>query len=554
MLAAAGLFVLVALPPVQLTLAPLDNAALPAVVAGVVHVHSSRSDGSGSPDEIAAAAARAGLDFVALTDHGDGTRVPDPPRYRSGVLVLDGVEISTTGGHYVALGLPRAPYPLGGEARDVVEDVARLGGFGIAAHPDSPRDALRWREGTAPFDAIEWINGDSEWRDETSVRLAMAAVVYPFRPVETLASLLDRPSTTMLRWDALTQRRMVVGLAGADAHARFGLASDGESYADRAMLRLPSYETVFSTFSIRVEPAEPLSGNPAADAARLLGALRAGRVYSVVDGLAAPAQFELVARSGGAAARQGQALDAAGPVSVEARSNAPSGSVTTLFRNGEAVAEVPGPELSETLAPGPAVLRVEVRLAGDRSHVPWIVSNPVYVSRLPPRALPPPPPATAALPLEGPGADDRFRIERDGSSRGALDAAREGSLGLRFTLGTGIPAPYVALVVPGLAPLREAQRVAFRARADAPMRLSVQLRRNGEAGGQRWRRSVYLDTSPREIIVVFRDMTPIGPTETFTPDMPAVDDLLLAVDTTNTAPGTSGRVVIEGLRLEQSGG
>src|SRR5712671_780210 len=115
-------------------------------VAGAFHVHTTRSDGRSTPDEIAAAASRAGLKFVVFTDHGDGTRTPDAPVYRSGVLCLDGVEVSTTGGHYIALEMPPSPYPLGGEPRDVVEDVKRLGGFGIAAHPDSPKAELRWRE------------------------------------------------------------------------------------------------------------------------------------------------------------------------------------------------------------------------------------------------------------------------------------------------------------------------------------------------------------------------------------------------------------------------
>ena len=63
------------------------------------------------------AAARAGLKFVVFTDHGDATATPEPPAYRSGVLCLDAVEISTAGGHYIALDMPTAPYPLGGEAR-----------------------------------------------------------------------------------------------------------------------------------------------------------------------------------------------------------------------------------------------------------------------------------------------------------------------------------------------------------------------------------------------------------------------------------------------------
>src|SRR4051812_45263155 len=105
-------------------------------VAGVLHIHSIRSDGRGTPEQIAHEAARAGIKFIVITDHGDATRKPDPPIYREGVLCLDGVEISTSGGHYIAIDMPAAPYPLAGEARDVVDDVRRLGGFGIVAHPD----------------------------------------------------------------------------------------------------------------------------------------------------------------------------------------------------------------------------------------------------------------------------------------------------------------------------------------------------------------------------------------------------------------------------------
>ena len=55
-----------------------------------------------------------------------------------------------TQGHYVALDMPRAPYPLGGAGESVVEDVRRLGGFGIAAHPDSPKPSLRWTSTARP--------------------------------------------------------------------------------------------------------------------------------------------------------------------------------------------------------------------------------------------------------------------------------------------------------------------------------------------------------------------------------------------------------------------
>jgi hypothetical protein len=111
-------------------------------VRGAFHVHSQRSDGTGTIDEIAAAAARAGLQFVILTDHGD-RGAPEPPSYRSGVLCIDGVEISTQEGHYAAVDLGQTPYRLAGHADVVIDDVRRFGGFGFAAHPGPPQFGLR---------------------------------------------------------------------------------------------------------------------------------------------------------------------------------------------------------------------------------------------------------------------------------------------------------------------------------------------------------------------------------------------------------------------------
>jgi len=77
-----------------------------AAVRGAYHVHTTRSDGRGTLDEVVRAARESGLRFVVVTDHE--VLAPEEQGYRDGVLVVKGTEISTPFGHVVALGVPRA--------------------------------------------------------------------------------------------------------------------------------------------------------------------------------------------------------------------------------------------------------------------------------------------------------------------------------------------------------------------------------------------------------------------------------------------------------------
>jgi len=326
-LAIVALAALAAPPGPRTTRTATFTIAPAASVRGAVHVHTTRSDGSGTVDEVAAAAARAGLRFVVVTDHGDGTRPPLGPAYRSGVLVIDGVEISTTHGHYLAFGLGQAPYRLAGDAADVVEDVRRLGGFGVVAHPDSPKPALSWRDWEAPVDGIEWFNLDSAWRDDSSLRLARALVYYPIRPVPSLALLADDGGSMLPRWAAIAARRRVIRVAGVDAHARLG----SEGRFDRAWvsLRVPGYEALFATAQVGVELDAALTGDAGPDAAAVLGALRGGRTFSTIAARAAAGRVAIVAERGGARARMGEFLSGTGPVVVTVEADAPSRSTAS---------------------------------------------------------------------------------------------------------------------------------------------------------------------------------------------------------------------------------
>jgi hypothetical protein len=376
----AGLLVGLTLPPARLPLPAVSDGTL----AGVLHIHTNRSDGRSSPAEIAAIAARAGLSFIVLTDHGAATRVPDPPAYHSGVLVLDALELSTEGGHLVLLDMTPAPDLIWGAPATVIEQVRRLGAFVIVAHPDSPKIELRWQAWDLPFDAVEWINPDTSWRvrmaGDWGRRLGLfgGLLHYGFRPEETIASLLTSADDTLARWTAVAARRRVVGLAGADAHAKLALVNSDPG-DNRYSLPLPSYGALFRTLSVHVALDEPLSGDAATDAGRLLRAIRAGHLYTVVDGFASPASFEFTAKNARGAARQGDEIAAGGPLTLRVRSNAPDGFRTIVWRDGEAIATEARREFTIEASDRPGVYRVEIRTGEAGDAMTWLLSNPIYV-------------------------------------------------------------------------------------------------------------------------------------------------------------------------------
>jgi hypothetical protein len=516
------------------------------VVRGAYHVHSNQSDGTGSIDQIAAAAAAAGLEFVILTDHGDGTRPVHPPAYRHGVLCVEAVEINTSGGHYVALDLPPSPYPLAGSPASVIEDVRRLGGFGIAAHADSPRASLRWQPSGAPIDGIEWLNADSEWRDESTGALARLLLTYPFRPVETLASMLDRPAAALAIWDRSGLSRRIVGLAGADAHARLGFRQIADPYEERLHLTIPSYEATFGMFSTRVVLDAPLSGQADRDAAALLHEVRSGRAFTVIDGLAAPGGFEWTVTSGSSRAYSGEYLDLAGRVSVHVRASAPEATTFDVMRDGASVYQTHSLEFHVDVAAEPGVYRIEARLRG--TTMPWLVSNPVYVGLRGRHAAAAmrPPAATTRTPV----ATDQWQPEASRGSASTLARGEwpDGTPAARwdFALAPGPAAgQYAALLFPAAERLDAHDRVQLRVRADRPARVWLQVRSSRD-GGSRWGSTFFADQTPRSVEIFFSDLAPMGVT-TGPPPLERIDAMLIVADTVNTKPGSAARVEIADL-------
>lgn len=512
---------------------------------------------------------------MVFTDHGDGTRPPDPPTYRAGVLCLDAVEISTDDGHLIALGLPAAPYPLAGEARDVLEDVHRLGGIGIAAHPDSPRPSLQWRDWRLPIDGFELVNLDTVWRQQVATggwrrvtRVARSLSTYLVRPSETMAALVTTSDELAARWVAIARARQLAMFAGVDAHARLELWN-GDQDGNRWALAFPGYEALFKTLTMRVRPEQSLSGDAAADGRQVLDALRRGRAYASLDGVLSPPTFEFTASTGSQTLRPGDAAEAAGPLQLSVTTNAPATFTTIVWRDGEVLLrQAASPRVTIDAPAGPALYRAEIRANIGDTERPWLMSNGILI-RPPSFDSPSGPdrvsspasrrnPSGVASDLDGAKAkvprvlfDSQRNIgwltESSSDSKIATEvvptvAGRE--MHTRFGLpGGDVYGQFVALVANlNDGALLAARRLRFTARSDQPMRISLQLRVPGSGDGLRWRRSVYVDPEPRTFELALDEFRAVAGATPAEAPLGDVRTLLFVIDQTNARPGTAGHL------------
>lgn len=548
--AAVLVWALATLPPAALH--PSSGSGSARHVPGAYHVHTSRSDGSGSVDDVAAAAARAGLRFVILTDHGDATRTPEPPAYRHGVLCIDAVEISSADGHIVAINLAgAAPYPLAGETRDVLEDIHRMGGWGIAAHPDSPKPELRWRDrgarDSANIDGIEWFNADSASRAHSPGTLAAAAAHAIFRAPESIAGLFETPVQSLARWDNAQSRSAPFGIAALDAHARLGGDASG-GVLGRLSLAFPGYETMFRTVTQTVVLDQPLINDATTDSAAILAAIGAGRSYSVVraflDAPDALEEFSATRLGSGpgtvveaARAEFGGSIEPTASVALHAALRPGVSARLSIIGNGREVASGMG---TVDLSPAPpGAYRVEARLSGR--GMPWIVSNAIRVAAVRPTQPTPGVPGGGAAEAGVPIPAGSWVIEKDAFSTGAVEPI-ENAVRVRYRLGAGTPAGQFVAAASSASGNTPVEQVAFTASSARPMRISVQVR---VGNGQRWARSIYIDRTPRTFRLPLSDFRAVDRGSLMQPIAARVQSVLIVIDTLNTNPGADGEVLLQ---------
>ena len=345
---------------------------------GVVHVHTVHSDGGGTLDDVAAAAREADLDFVVVSDHN--VWAEQRWQYREGSLLIIGEEVRVPGGHLLVIDgedprgrAPEWPESMLADRPRPDPAIAAGDALRVVAHPQGPgRPWLIWD--VRHFEAMEIWNWDTDWRNDSPWDWLRALPLLPFEPTSALARLVDRPDSSLARWDALLSEAPIAAICSVDAHARVALTKN-------RFLPFPAYRHLFKLVRQHVLLDGNPTGDPDHDGDLVVEALRGGRGYCGFDGIADAHGLSVEVESGGTVAGLGQRVVWADGARLRVALPAIGEPTTlTVFRDGVVIRETSEATLDLELF-GPGVYRIEaaVRPEALSRSLPWIFANPVFV-------------------------------------------------------------------------------------------------------------------------------------------------------------------------------
>ncbi len=342
---------------------------------GSLHVHTVHSDGTADYPEVAALAARVGLDFVVVTDHN--VLVSGRDGWYGPVLLLVGQEVhdeerKTPANHYLALGIIEDVAHLAHDPQTLIEAVAAQGGVGFIAHPFE-RGAPEFGEAAIPWLAweVQGYTGLAIWNYMSEFKghlphLAQAVFLVFFPSVAIRGPYPE----TLTRWDELLKERKVVAIGTTDAHAK-------TYHLGPLSRKVFSYEYLFRTIRTHVLSRAAFRGEVEHDRRVVYEALKKGHCFVAYDLLGQARGFRFTARSGGEEVIMGDEIALREEVFLEVSSPLPAD--LRLLGQGRVVAQAKGRNL-RYVTKERGIYRVEAYRSYLFRTRGWVFSNPIYVS------------------------------------------------------------------------------------------------------------------------------------------------------------------------------
>jgi hypothetical protein len=356
--------------------------------SGVIHIHTTYSDGSGTYQQIGKMCDSLGLDFAIITDHNTTQPMKDSLANRFGMtLIVPSVEISTDGehGHFLVIGDSTPLVPRNGVTSDsVFHDALRKQDITILAHVFHPRSTLDWDNwNIGNFTGIELYNFDEGWRNTLNVfrvnKLIAAFIAQDFHN-GALNYVLTYPEKEMKKFDELNMSRKVVGIGSLDAHSNIKLGKNTSWH-------YPTYQNLFELVHTVIVTREAFDGSYHHDRELLLNAIRNGNSFVSFSGLEEARGFLFTATSDSSEAIMGDSLRVEKSAVLHIEMPDSNDVETQIVWDGKTIATYENVRSIALPVMHPGEYRVQafqkrvmLPLFMSRSF-PWILSNPIYIYR-----------------------------------------------------------------------------------------------------------------------------------------------------------------------------
>lgn len=346
-----------------------------------LHMHTRFSDGSGTHQDLIAAALSSGVDVLLSSDHNVLVKGLDG-YYQSGrqrVLLIVGEEIHNRTrqpqkNHLLAFGHQREMTGFAESPQRLIDAVQANGGLTFLAHPVDPaapavgETDISWVDWDVHgFTGIELWNHFSEFK--RYFKTWLHALWYVFVP--RLATRGPLPETLAL-WDKLlSPDHPVVAVGGTDAHALIRHLGPFHKV-------IFPYSTHFRAVNTHLLLTTPRIWNAEQDRQRVLEALRRGHAFIGYDLPASTRGFRFSAHGAEGEAIMGDSLSLQ-KRGVTLQIRLPEKAECHLLKDGQPLRIWKRQALCTLTVKQPGVYRVAAyrRYLGRRRG--WIFSNPIYL-------------------------------------------------------------------------------------------------------------------------------------------------------------------------------
>ncbi len=345
-----------------------------------VHMHTTYSDGTGSHRDIAAAALKANLDAVIVTDHNVLVTGPEG-FYKEGkkrLLMLIGEEIHDQArqpqkSHLLVFNAKRELAGFAPDPQTLIDAVNRQGGLSFIAHlfdPECPpikEVDISWEDWQAQgYTGIELWNSLSELKIQGKSMLHI--LFYVFFP-----HFLNHqpPAQHLTKWDELLNSgKKVVALGGADAHAL-------NVHAGPIHRQVYPYEFHFRGITNHLITPSALTGAIEHDRKMIYDAFAAGHCFVAYDLPGSTNGFNFTAQGREATAGMGDEISANSGITLNVK--LPLATECRLLKDGKTLHVWKNRETCSHITHEPGVYRVEVYRQYLGKLRGWVFSNPIYV-------------------------------------------------------------------------------------------------------------------------------------------------------------------------------